>query len=86
MDDGLACNSEAELVLILSKLEEELAKVNLKINYAKCELYCDFPPQIARLSHIPFIQDRTLWTYVGSLIVVQPAQSPSVKSALKKIE
>ena len=37
-----------------------------------------------RLGNIPYIQDRSLWTYLGAPIGSQSAQCPSVKSALKK--
>ena len=84
MDDGLTCQSEAELLDLLPRLDEELRKVNLQLNFAKCELYGDEPPQDPRLSNIPFVSDRSLWTYLGAPIGSRPAHSPSAHAAVKK--
>lgn len=85
LDDGLILGTAEELAAAIGVLEQGLQQISLTLNFRKCELYGESPPLHAGLQNIPFIQDKDLWSYLGSPIGSNPGKSPPAKAALQKI-
>ena len=85
MDDGALYGELTALGQAYAFLRDELARVNLRFNEQKCELYMEeVLPVPEELASIPVITDKALMTYLGAPL--QAGASRAVSTAVERAE
>ena len=67
LDDGILRGKSPHVRQAAAVMSSELAKINLRVNCTKCEVY--LPTNAAApagFDNIPIVRDRDVWTYLGS--------------------
>ena len=54
-----------------------LAKINLRVNHTKCEVYLPTNAPVPAGFDIPSVRDRDLWSYLGSPLSEQTTNAIS---------
>ena len=84
LDDGIIKGKGDAVLKAFTTIQSELAKIGLKVNLRKCEIYANGPESVPAFNRISFIANKDEWTYLGTPLM--PQTKNAIKSAIARVK